>query len=451
MRTINKAVSNNRKLKQTPILIALLIALALVASFQTRSAATAESTTTESTIVLDTNAAPFIDGTVQTVKNGAGNQSDPHLSCNRVSYTDDSFQGIARVHYQDLSTGTDNAIPSNEADLLSAISGSRVAYTKVTASGDTIRIFDANSQTTTVVPGTRRSNPSIGGNLVAFEDTSTLTPEISTYDLSTGIVTPLTSDSLYDRNPRVSPNGNAVVWEKCQLSGLGCDIYAAVQSSPGVFTTRALTTGGGEDLLPSTDGEVVVYTSNRTGENDVYYQPLNGSSEVHLSILGDQRHATVSRHLISFESRYLTSYDIYVYDIRAGNLSRATNTLHDERLSEISVCRGVGRIVSVIPEDGTFDTYAFSFAAPRVTEDDINDLISLIGSFNLSQGTANSLISKLQNALDAIEASDTATACSSLSAFINVCTAQSGKKLPTDQATQLINSANEIKSDLGCQ
>ncbi len=448
MRTINKAIKNNRKLRQTQILVVSLIAVSLVASFESRFAVTAKSTITESTIVLDADAAPLIDGTFQVVNNELGNQTNPHVSCNLASY--DDFQGNSRVHYQDLSTGTDKVIPGNDGDRLSGVSGSRVAYTEGTFSGDTIRIFDTNSQTTTVVPGVKRSNPSIGGNLVAFEDHSGLT-EIITYDLGTGIVTSLTNDSLIDRFPKVSPNGNAVVWEKCQLNGLGCDIYAAIQSSPGVFTIRALTTGGGEDRLPSTDGEVAVYVSDRTGENDVYYQALDGNSEVQLSILGDQRHATVSRHLISFESRYLLSYEIYVYDIRTGNLSKGTFTLHDERLSEISVCNGVGRIVYAIPENGAFDVYAFSFQVPRVTEDQIDDLMAVIRSFNLPQGTTNSLITKLQNVLDAIEASDTAAACSSLTAFANVCGAQSGKKLTADQTTQLTNSVNQIKSDLGCQ
>jgi len=451
MKTLPIIIRNHRALKRTTLLSALLVALALVASFQNRSAATANITTTESTIVLDTNAASLIDGAFQVVSNGLTNETDPHVSCNLATYTLDAFQATSRVHYQDLSTGADNVIPSNNYDLLSGVSGSRVAYTEATSSGYAIKVFDTNSQTTTVVPGVGRVNPSIGGNLVAFEDTSNLTPEITTYDLSTGSVTPLTNDSLFDRSPRVSPKGNAVVWEKCQLTGEGCDIYAAIQTSPGVFTTRALTVGGGEDRFPSTDGEVAVYVSNRTGENDIYYQPLNGGSEVHLSILGDQRQPTISGPLISFESRYLTSYDIYVYDIRSGTLSRATNTLHDERLSEISVCSGVGRIVYVIPEDGTFDVHAFSFAAPHHAEDQIEDLNALIVSFNLPKGTANSLINKLQQALDAIEVSDTTTACSLLSDLINQCAAQSGKKLTADQATQLINSANQIKSDLGCQ
>jgi hypothetical protein len=57
----------------------------------------------------------------------------------------------------------------------------------------------------------------------------------------------------------------------------------------------------------------------------------------------------------------------------------------------------------------------------------------------------------LQDALAAIAVADTATACDSLTAFIKQCQAQSGKKLTAQQASQLINSANQIKGDLGCQ
>ena len=161
---------------------------------------------------------------------------------------------------------------------------------------------------------------------------------------------------------------------------------------------------------------------------------------------------TVSGDLISFESRDQNDYDIFVYDIRSEKLYRVTNTpLVSETLSEIDVCNGAGRIVYSIPGDGSFDVDAVSFQRPSVVDDQIDDLMSLMGSFNLPPGTANSLISKLQSARTAIDSSDTATACSYLTAFTNECAAQSGKKLTTDQATQLINSANTIKTSLGCQ
>lgn len=456
MRTVPSTNRNRRPQKQKPILPFLLIGLALFVAFRSRSEATATSTTpTESTIVLQTAGAPSLEGTFQTVNNQFGDQVRPHVSCNLATYTFDDYMGHSTVHYQDLITGTDNVIPGNEVDLMSDISGTRVAYTEFDFPGEGIMIFDTASRTRTVVPGLRRSTPSIGGDLVAFEDRSSSLPEqseISTYDLSTGTVTPLTNDSLRNRWPNVSPNGNAVVWVKCQTNGLDCAIYAALQTAPGVFTTRALTEPAVGVHLPSTNGEIAAYASDRTGESDIYYQALAGGAEVHLAIPGAQRNARVSGDLISFESQQPGGYDIFIYDIRSGRLFQVTNTLAlDETMNEISVCNGVGRIVYTIPGNGDFDVHAFTFQVPGVNEDQIDDLITLIRSFNLPPGTANSLITKLQSALAAIDSSDTATACSFLTAFTNECVAQSGKKLTPDQATQLINSANQIKSDLGCQ
>jgi len=214
---------------------------------------------------------------------------------------------------------------------------------------------------------------------------------------------------------------------------------------------RALTTGKREDAFASaTNGELAVYVSNRSGEKDIYYQPLTGGTEVHLSIPGDQRFPTISGDFITFESVVQTGADIFVYDIRTGKLYRVTNDQVDHHLADISVCNGVGRIVYRTISNGGLDAYAFTFQVPSVIEEPIDVVITVIGSFNLPPGTANSLVTKLQTALDAIEASDTATACSSLTGFINECRAQSGKKLTPDQSTQLINSANHIKADLGC-
>lgn len=436
----------------TKLLPLLLIAVALVVP--SRSPYAAPVTTTESTIVLQTAGAPFLPTTAEVVNNDLGNQTNPHVDCNLVSYTFDDFQGISTIHYRDMATGADNEIPGNQVDLLSDISGSHVAYTEVTFNGDTIRILDTISHTQTIVPGLKRSNPSIGGNIVAFEDRSgsVSTPQIAIYDLNTATVTPLTNDSLANMWPNVSSNGNAVVWDKCQTLGVNCAVYAAVQTTPGVFTTRALTATDGRPHLPFTNGAIAVYVSDRSGENDVYYQALATGAEVHLAIPGNQRWARISGDLISFESEDQNGFDIFVYDIRTGKLYRVTNTPDiDETLNEIGVCNGAGRIVYSIPGDGAFDVFGVSFQVPAVTEDQIDDLITLIGSFNLPPGTANSLVTKLQAALAAINSSDTATACSSLTAFTNECAAQSGKKLTTAQATQLINSANQIKTNLGCQ
>jgi Tol biopolymer transport system component len=86
----------------------------------------------------------------------------------------------------------------------------------------------------------------------------------------------------------------------------------------------------------------------------------------------------------------------------------------------------------------------------RTPAERIQDLIALVKSFNLHPGTANSLIAKLQNALKALNAGDTQTACAGLKAFTSEVRAQSGKKLTAAQATQLTDEANAIRTALGC-
>src|SRR5262249_41537951 len=157
-------------------------------------------------------------------------------------------------------------------------------------------------------------------NLVVFEDRGFHPPdpnqsEISGYDLSTATSFQLTNDGLTNRRAAVSPNGDAIVWEKCQTNGLGCDIYSATPTQGG-FTTHVLTGSPGEDRMPATDGTRVVYISDRTGETDVYYQSVGGGPETRIAIPGDQRDPRISGHLISFESKPSGgNYDIYVYDI----------------------------------------------------------------------------------------------------------------------------------------
>jgi len=87
-------------------------------------------------------------------------------------------------------------------------------------------------------------------------------------------------------------------------------------------------------------------------------------------------------------------------------------------------------------------------AAAQVTA-----LIAKVQSFNLAQGIENSLDTKLQNVVTALNAAKDGNAsgvCGQMGAFINETTAQSGKKLSVAQADQLIAAAQQIKAVLGC-
>ena len=397
-----------------------------------------------------------LSGTFRVVNNGPGDQTQPDLDCSLTSYVTQDSVGNSLIRLV-APPATEYTIPGNGLDMQPDVGGSRIAFTEVNAVSSSVAVFDALTQFRTDIPGNGRSHPAIGGDLVAYEDRSFSTfpnqSEMGVFDLSTETDTRLTNDLLFDKNPSVSPTGNAVVWEKCQTDGLGCNVYASVQTSPGVFTTRALTTGAGENRYPDTNGQIAVYISNRSGENDIYFQPLAGGAETRIAIPGDQRGLSISGNLISFESQPLnqSEYDIFVYDLNTATLYQVTNTPFDEHESRITFCNGVGRIVYVSP-GADWDVYSFTFQLPSAPSpaDEINALIALVRSFNLSPALESTLVSKLQDALTAVNANDTAAACSALSSFINKVQSQANKKITPEQKSQLISSANQIKTHLGC-
>ena len=434
-------------------LIVLSIAMALVGLIEARLSPVA-ATETQSLVVLQTASAPMLTGTFQVVDNGPGDQTDPHIDCGLASYTNDDNWGSLSVRYYDFAANTIHPIPGNGADSLSDVHNGRVAFTEGTVNGSQIIVFDTATQTRTAIPhfGTRRS--ALGGNVVAYEEryipSDPNQSDIGIWDLSLQNGFIVAFPSLLNRNPAVSPAGDVTVWEGCQTDGTRCDIYSSTRFDSGSFVSRRLTVAA-ENRHPDTNGEVVVYVSSVSGENDIYIQPVTGGTATQLSIPGNQRDVRISGTLISFESEIDGGYDVFVYDIGGGNLYRVNNTPVNETLNDISVCNGVGRIVYAAPA-ADFDVFSFTFQVPNSTAaNQLNDLIELVESFDLPAGTESSLVDKLQEALAAINVSDTATACGSLTAFINEVQAQSGKKLTADQASQMINSANQIKAGLGCQ
>jgi hypothetical protein len=80
----------------------------------------------------------------------------------------------------------------------------------------------------------------------------------------------------------------------------------------------------------------------------------------------------------------------------------------------------------------------------------IDDLRERVASYGLQRGIGRSLDAKLEAALNAWQAGDSAGACSSLAAFLNDVRAQTGNKLSDAQAQQLSAAANDIRTQIGC-
>lgn len=107
--------------------------------------------------------------------------------------------------------------------------------------------------------------------------------------------------------------------------------------------------------------------------------------------------------------------------------------------------------VNCTATDASGNTASASFPVTvKSPAQQVPDQVAVIQSYNLDKGTENSLTAKLDAALKALEAGDTATACNSLDSLINHASAQSGKKLTTAQASEIIDTATRIRNAIGC-
>lgn len=89
-----------------------------------------------------------------------------------------------------------------------------------------------------------------------------------------------------------------------------------------------------------------------------------------------------------------------------------------------------------------------NFAPTPATQ--VSNLASVIDVLDLPVGTTDSLGAKLDSAIAGLEAGNTKAACNALGAFINETKAQSGKKISTAEANQMIDAALGIKASAGC-
>lgn len=297
------------------------------------------------------SAAAATDGVIIPVSSAPGDQSDSHISGNLIAYTNEDGNG-SEVRYHDLATGIDQSVPHGtpgSLDFLPDISGTKIAWVSYATDSDTsIQVFDAATGLhQEVAPGgvTNRVEVAIGGDTVAWVDlgfhTNALSSEIVTHDLVSGITTRLTDDTLHERRPAVSPDGDAIVWAKCSTTGTACDIWQATRGALG-WSVAAVTGAEGEDSFPDTNGEVVVYGSARpegeTTESDIYWRPVAGGAEERLTLPGIQRNPNISGSMISFESRdgtaTLPNFDIFAFDMITGHLYRLTESPANESLND---------------------------------------------------------------------------------------------------------------------
>ncbi|HLO27844.1 MAG TPA: PKD domain-containing protein [Anaerolineales bacterium] len=335
---------------------------------------------------------PAVDVNVAVVNDSAGNQTDPHVSGDWVSYTDNSVYGV-RFQNLDLGFASDRLIPTpgGFSDSLSDISSSKVVFMRATVASQSTYLvqidpFGNPSAAVEVSPlaapaNALRRRSVIGGDTIAYEDrtydpSSSPQSEISLSNVEDPVALPyrLTNDTLDDLWPAVSPDGNAIVWIKCaDYTSNACDVWRAERTA-GVWSAPEQVTGAeGTEVLPDANGPVTVYSSTAGGDDNIRWSVKDSSGAYVESVLdlpGVQRNPNIVGDLIAFESNVGlgTQFDIWLYDLATNRLYQLTDTPVSETLTDVTIgYRDVVRVVwaqtkPVYPYD--MDVYALSVVLP---------------------------------------------------------------------------------------
>ena len=437
---------------------------------------------TISTLAGTTGTAAYTDGgppagSPLTVSGGPGNQTDPHVSGSVVAYTDDST-GSTRIGIRDLASDTTALVPAgtNVSDSLPAISGSRIAFVRSDDTGSNIYVHDLATSTTLVVDGVAegsRTNPSIGGSIVAYEDLG----EVWAFDLTTGIRWLVGTGG----GPSVSEDGSVILWVtggKIQETRRTASGWSTREVAPGMVGRYA------------SDGTITAYIR----DGDVIWQPVGGGMELAAGLTGGSRPMTAWQVEIDDGAIVIgldesSHTDLALYDVGLDRLWRLTDTPDtSETLSDVAVRANGSTLVTWVlngsdgtdivgwltPADGDRDGApdgsdncvlvsnpgqadsdhdGIGDACDPLSgqpEDALADLDAAVRALNLHNGIENSLLVKVQGAQAALERGDVVAACGKLDAFVAEVTAQRGAKVPASSADALIETAREIKVQLGC-
>jgi hypothetical protein len=303
-----------------------------------------------------------------------GDQTDPHVSGDIAAYTD--IAG-STIRYFNFATHVDAAIPktSDVIDILSDVSGSRIAFSRIEIDRNALMVFDTSTATLTeILPnaGTNRVGTAIGGNTVAYIDLSTGNGDVYAYDLSTSTSQAISTDPAAEYNPNVSPDGNVIVWNRCPISLIKCDVMQAVRNG-GSWTVSVVANSSDSEGNPDTNGTLVVYDASHPGNptgQDIYFVPVAGGATTQLEIPGDQNDPSISGGVIAFESRATptSDTDIFLYVIATNTLWQVTNTPGvDETLTDVTVLpNGQVHIVWAANDgpQGDQNIYATTFSLP---------------------------------------------------------------------------------------
>ncbi|MDH5265210.1 MAG: HYR domain-containing protein, partial [Betaproteobacteria bacterium] len=304
-------------------------------------------------------------------------------------------------------------------DLLSDVSQGRIVFTRVFPGVRTaIMLFDPDSGTLSELapaPASWRIGTAIGGQTVAFVDYGLVgdgSGEIMVLDLTTSALTRLTSDTVYDANPKVSPDGNVVTWERCVTSA-NCDVYGATRSG-NIWTVQPVSASPLNERSADNNGTQTAFERDNLGGptgSNIVLAPVSGGAETVLEIPGEQYNPSIRGQIVVFESRVgVGNPDIYVADLATNRYFQVTNTPHRaETLNDVTVLpTGEIRIVwQGVEETDPFNgnIYAATFTLPPVVVADTTPPVLVVPASIAVDATSPSgaVVNYVATATDAVD------------------------------------------------
>jgi Tol biopolymer transport system component len=315
-----------------------------------------------------------------TINAGPGDQNDPHVSGDWAAYASD-----LSIHYYNFATNTDAQIPmgASARDLLSDISGSKIAFTRlIIGERAAVMVFDAATPAVAPIEIDAASDSdhfesAIGGNTVAYIDYPLPNSwgDVVIHDLTTSTSVRIPTDSELDENPSVSPDGNVVTWfhDRNVAGDLSrFQVWQAVKSGA-VWTVSVVSYSARNS---DTNGSLVVHDTLLAANNgEIFWRTVSGGPEVRLQMPSIEWNPRIAGNFISFESRptLFSTSDIFVYDIVNNLVYRITNTpLVTEQLNDITWLGDCDlRVVWASDEDGfnQRNVHSATFSLPCGAED----------------------------------------------------------------------------------
>ena len=332
------------------------------------------------------------------VATGSGSQTDPHVSGSVASYTDKQSGAVVRIKYVDLVvSGASTQVPQDAeyVDQLSDVANGIIVFQRNDLATGAKAIYFYNTNTAVAPaplspdPIAIRSRSAIAGTTVAYEQQADGNPQHTDICISS-TVTPtapancVTTDGglgINNRDVEVSPDGNTVVFTKCDWAVAVCQVYVSTQAGGSWTAPVPVAPSAATQILPDTNGSVVTYASDATGDFDIYYAPVIGGVAQRLVVAdapgSDETNPNIAGDLISFERTLpgSSNADLYVYRISTDTLVQVTNTPGvDETLNDISIDAS-GRIWVVWAQpsaSGDLDIYATSFVIASTTPSNLS-------------------------------------------------------------------------------